>query len=218
SSGSPSGFNLVAGAMLDLRGLKSPVPLKIGASLRTPFILKTDYTFNWTPSLFGLVPDAKATSKADMPLMVGFGASYQIGENLTVAADFETRAYGSKKQITDYTTSIVSFSDTSNMSASKKDLNQFRVGAEYLIVSDAGVFPIRAGYHNVPTLLAYSDINGKPTDKQVVGDGFSVGTGYISGSFALDLTFSRVSYEAGGVNSTTDYTQTTFVGSVIFYF
>jgi hypothetical protein len=97
-------------------------------------------------------------------------------------------------------------------------LNQFRAGAEYLVVTNAGVFPLRAGYHNVPTLLAYHDASGNPTDQQVVGDGFSVGTGFISGNFALDLTFSRISYQAGGVNSTTDYAQTSITGSLIVYF
>jgi long-subunit fatty acid transport protein len=218
ASGSPSGFNLVAGAMLDLKGLKKAIPLKIGVAVRTPFTLSTDYTFNWTPALLGLVPDAKVASKVSMPLMVGFGGSYQFGENLTVAVDYETRAYGDKNRIDDYTTSIISFTDTTHMSASGKNLNQFRAGAEYLIITDAGVFPVRAGYHNVPTLLAYHDVNGNPTDQQVVGDGFSFGTGYISGSFALDVTFSRATYQAGGVNSTTDYSQTTITGSVIIYF
>ena len=218
SSGSPSGFNLVAGAMLDLKGLKQPIPLKVGVAIRTPFTLSTDYTFNWTPSLLGLVPDAKVTSKAEMPMMIGFGGSYQFGDNLTVAVDYETRAYGDKNRIDDYTTSLGSFTDTVHLSASRKNLNQFRAGAEYLIITDAGVFPVRAGYHNVPTLLAYRDINGAQTDQQVIGDGFSVGTGYISGSFALDLTFSRASYQSGGVNSTTDYAQTTITGSLIVYF
>ncbi len=217
ASGSPSGFNLVAGAMVDLKGLPKPIPLKIGVALRTPFTLSTDYTFKWTPALLGLISDAKIASKVEMPLMVGFGVSYQFGENLTVAADYETRAYGDKNRIDDYTTSVVTFTDTTHMSASKKNLNQFRVGAEYLVITDIGVFPVRAGYRNVPTLLAYSDANG-PTDQQVIGDGFSVGTGFISGSFAIDLTFSRASYQAGGVNSTTDYSSTTITGSVIVYF
>lgn len=217
--GSPSGLNFVGGAMVDFGGLKSPFPLKIGASVRTPFTLTTDYSFRWSPDLLGVLPDAKVTSKAEMPLMIGVGASYRIGENLTVAVDYETRAYGDKNIIRDYTTSIVNFSDTVQMSDSKKDLNQIRVGAEYLIVTDAGVFPIRAGYQSVPTLLAYYDANNQASG-QVVGDGFSVGTGFISGSFALDFTFVRVSYTAGGAfnKSSTAYTRSTIAGSLILYF
>ncbi|HEY6951847.1 MAG TPA: hypothetical protein VI758_05535 [Bacteroidota bacterium] len=217
-NGKPSGFNMVLGGMVDFGGLSKPVPLKIGASVRTPFTLKSDYSYQWSPAFFGVLSEASATQKVEMPSMIGLGASYRIGENLIVAADFETRAYGDKKIFTDITTSFGSISDTSQLSASKKNLNQFRVGAEYLIVTDAGVFPIRAGYRNVPTLIAYRDANGDPTDQQVVGDGFSVGTGFISGSFALDVTFSRLSYQAGGVNSTTDYTQTFITGSLIVYF
>lgn len=217
-NGKPSGFNMVLGAMVDLGGLKKAIPLKIGASVRTPFTLTSDYNYQWSPPYYNVLADAQASQKVEMPTMIGFGASYRIGENLTLAADYEMRAYGDKKIYTDVTSSIISYTDTSQLSDSKKNLNQFRVGGEYLIVTDVGIFPVRAGYHNVPTLLAYSDASGNPTNEQVVGDGFSVGTGYISGSFALDITFTRVTYQAGGVYSTTDYGQTTITGSVIVYF
>ena len=218
-NGSPKGLNFVFGAMLDFGGMQKPLPLKIGASVRTPFTLNSDYTYQWTPALLGVVPEAKTTSKSDMPLMIGFGGSYRIGENLTVAADYELRSYGKSMTIVTYNVAGYSIPpDTTQLSASKKDLNQFRIGAEYLLVLDAGVFPVRVGYHNVPTLLAYRNASGASTDQQVIGDGFSIGTGYISEKFALDLTFSRASYQAGGVNSTTDYAQTTFTGSIILYF
>lgn len=219
SNGSPSGLNFVFGAMLDFSGLAKPFPLKIGASIRTPFTLNSDYTYKWTPPLVGVVAEAKTNSKSEMPLMIGLGGSYRIGENLTVAADYEMRSYGDSKTTVTYNVPGLTIPpETSQMSASKKDLNQFRVGAEYLVVVDAGVFPLRAGYYTVPTLLAYRSASGSSTDEQVVGDGFSIGTGYISGRFALDLTFSRTTYEAGGVNSTTDYARTTVSGSVILYF
>ncbi len=35
---------------------------------------------------------------------------------------------------------------TSNLSDSKEDLVQFRVGAEYLAITDFAVIPLRAGY------------------------------------------------------------------------
>ncbi len=217
-NGKPSGFNMVFGGMVDFGGLKRPVPLKIGATVRTPFTLSSTYSFRWDPAFFNILSDASASRKVQMPTMIGLGASYRIGENLTVAADFEMRAYGDKKAFLDISTSGITAKDTSQLSESKKNLNQFRVGAEYLIVSDAGVFPVRVGYHNVPTLLAYTDANGDPTDQQVIGDGFSAGTGFISGSFALDVTYSYVSYQAGGVYSTTDYKTSAITGSLIIYF
>jgi len=58
--------------------------------------------------------------------MLGFGASYRLSDNFTLALDYETRAYGE-----------------SNINSHEDDLNQFRVGAEYLSVSDFAVIPFR---------------------------------------------------------------------------
>ena len=118
-----------------------------------------------------------------MPMMMGFGASLRIGDNLTVSTDYEIRAYGNSK--INY-----ELGGTSNLSDNETNLNQIRVGAEYLIVSDFAVIPLRAGFKTVPTLRA----NGEGpfeyweyTD-QVVGSGFSFGTGLIFERIAIDAT------------------------------
>jgi len=213
-NGTFSGFNFVLGGLFDFSGLKSPVPLKLGVSLKTPFNLKIDQAFKTSPAIPSYeFNDVNATLTAQMPLMLGFGGSYRIGENLTLAADYEMRGYGSKQ----FTQDVNGMQSTGQMSDSKKNLNQFRVGAEYLVVTDAGVFPIRAGFQTLPTVLADYDANGNPID-QVVGNGFAVGTGFISGTFALDLTYSRNSYDQGDTYTTTSISKSMITGSVIVYF
>lgn len=177
------GTNFVIGGMIDLSGLEKPVPLKFGATFRTPFDL--DVTS-------GDFPDQKI--KVQMPLMMGFGASFRIGDDFLIAADYEIRDFGDKKYQFYYQDQL---SGEVNIADLDESLNQFRVGAEYLIAIGIGVIPIRGGYHNVPTVYADFDWTGTefaPTE-QVVGYGFSVGTGLITGAFALDAALSIDTYE-----------------------
>lgn len=213
-----SGLNLGIGALLDFGGMSTPVPLKLGVAVKTPFTVEADvdYTFNGS--------SGKATSEVEMPFMIGFGASYQIGQNLTLAVDYELRQYEDKK----ITTSESVFSSSEPLSDSNSDLNQFRVGAEYLIVMKGGVIPLRAGYRTVPTVLANftwdrDSLKYYPSD-QVSGTGFSVGTGFISSSFALDFAYSRDTYDeqkwtdAGVTDFTNNYHSDRFSLSLIIYF
>ena len=151
--------------------------------------------------------------------MFGAGASGRIGENLTLAFDFETRMYGDKKI---YRSTDKAPVDTIKLSDGGDDVNQIRVGAEYLIVSSAGVIPIRAGFRTVPTLRANVNEKDEYAD-QVSGTGFTVGTGFIGGSLALDVTYARTTWEqtfalTGGKSATHNYTNQTVSASVIIYF
>lgn len=218
--GTYSGLNFTAGLLLDFEGLKKPIPIKFGASLRTPFDLTIEGDYTYTTLSAGTA-DQKGKYKrlVQMPFMVGFGASGRIGENFTLSADFEMRLYGDQKS---YWTIDGEKDAGSKMSESGSNLNQVRVGAEYLIVTTAGVIPLRAGFRTEPTLMAdYSD-NG--AGSQVIGTGFTVGTGFISGSFALDVAYARSTSEqkytsASATNSSSyDYTTQVVSASLIIYF
>ncbi len=186
NEGSYSGLNFTAGLLVDFEGLKNPIPIKLGATIKTPFELEYDGSYKWDRATTA-DKSGKFLNKVELPLMYGFGASGRIGENLTLAVDFESRLYGDKRIL--FTTDGDPI-DTTDLSDSKENLNQVRVGAEYLIVTSAGVIPIRAGFRTVPTLLADQDSKGNAKD-QVSGTGFTVGTGFISQSFALDFAYSR---------------------------
>ena len=223
--GTATGVNYLVGLLVDLNGLRKPIPIKFGACVRTPFDLNFDYGLEFRPPLFGQYPKLDASITRQMPLMIGIGASARPWENLTLSLDYEMRKYGDKKSITSIKSPAIS--DTSDMSDSQSDINQIRAGVEYLVVTRKGVFPIRAGYQTVPTLLAnyvYDQTSAtyKPGD-QVSGNGFSLGTGFISNSFALDLTYTWMRYEqTASMNGTTTlsnlYTEQAVTGSLIIYF
>jgi len=164
-----SGFNMAFGLMTDLNNLQNPIPLKFGMMMRTPFELGVEVDADYENH-----EDLHYKNTVDMPMMLGFGASLRIGDNLTVSSDYEIRAYG--KSMINYESG-----GESNLSESEENLNQIRVGAEYLIVSDFAVIPLRAGFKTIPTLRA----NGEGPSEyweytdQVIGSGFSFGTGLI---------------------------------------
>jgi long-subunit fatty acid transport protein len=224
-----TGFNLSLGGMIDLEGLpQNGFPLKIGAILRTPFTIEADGSDD-SEGETNIVPTRKdratISQTIEMPLMIGFGTSYRMGDNLTVAADFEMRNFKGNT-VTNSSSSRVNGDTTVTTPISESDdnLNQFRIGAEYLIVMDNGVIPLRAGFKTVPTVLAnyvYDESSDEdlPTNNQVRGTGISFGSGYISDVFALDVTMSITNYRQnyhpyGGI----DYSIVTLGSSVIVYF
>ncbi len=222
NSGSYSGLNFTAGVLVDFEGMKKPIPIKLGATVKTPFELEVngDYERNTSATA---TTEGGFMNKVEMPLMYGFGASGRIGENFTIAVDFESRLYGDKKifREADGSTPTTKIRDTLQLSDSKSDINQVRVGAEYLVVTTAGVIPIRAGFRTVPTLQANVDEKGEYSD-MVMGNAFTVGTGFISQSFALDLTYTRgqgeQTYAQTGGAAKRIYTAQTVSASLIVYF
>ena len=118
-----SGFNMAFGLMTDFNNLQNPIPLKIGMMMRTPFDLGVEVDADYDH-----VSDLKYKNTVDMPVMMGFGTSLRLGDNLTLSTDYEIRAYGKSK--INY-----ELGGDSNLSDSGKNLNQLRLGAEYLVVS-----------------------------------------------------------------------------------
>ena len=113
------------------------------------------------------------------------------------------------------------------MSESGENLNQLRVGAEYLFVTDFAVIPLRTGFKTIPTL--YANGIGPENDweftNQTKGTGFSFGTGLIFDRIAIDATFEMLGCEEKWLDwpfvgedesgTTTKYNTTI---STIFYF
>lgn len=218
TNASVTGLNFNAGILIDFEGMKKPIPVKIGATVRTPFDLKLEGDYEVLANNVA-TSRGKFSNTVEMPLMFGVGASARLVENLTLSFDFEMRRYGDSKL---YRTTDGHAMDTLYMSDSKSDLNQIRVGAEYLIVTSAIVIPVRVGFRTEPTLMAdWDGVKGKYAD-QVSGTGFTAGTGLISDAFALDVTYSRSSAEQNatytGGKGTGTYTFQVVSASLIIYF
>ncbi|HEX9972600.1 MAG TPA: hypothetical protein VGD14_11070 [bacterium] len=157
-----SGINFNIGALLDFDRFR------IGAVLKTPFGLKQEYD--------GLDSENyKYNLTFGIPQKLGFGASFLATENLTLAADYEIRNYAGSK--------IEHDEDGAKYDAAWKDINQFRLGAEYLLKSGTNIIPLRLGFATAPSLFADYE------DNQVIGNILTAGIGIIMGNINLDLTF-----------------------------
>lgn len=220
-----SGLNFVLGGLVDFEA-QNNLPLKFGVTLRTPFTLKGSGTWEMNYRLTAN-QDANGDLKheIEMPFMLGFGSSFRFGENFTVAADFEMRNYGSKQNKVDVTLPDGSISSSlDNISESKQNLNEFRIGGEYLVVMEKAVIPLRFGFKTVPTVLADYIVDTStgeyvPSTTQVTGKSLSFGSGFITDAFAFDVTYSRTTYtQKYDVDGQIDYTTGTLSTSVIFYF
>lgn len=190
-----SGFNMVLGAMFDFNKSAEPKPYKLGVVVKTPFTLTADQTDKTIYE--GETYKDTYTTEVDMPLMLGFGGSMRIGEFFTLAVDFESRLFADAES----KTTGSSYEDTNTTEKYSKDnLNQFRLGAEYLMVKDWGVIPLRIGFQSYPTTLnnlkdADNDGETDTVGDQVVGGAFSLGSGLIFNRCAIDLAWSGTSFE-----------------------
>ncbi len=195
-----SGFNLTLGTLFDMSVIKENVPLKIGAVIKTPFELKYEYFEEWTHDDFwndlnDEYEEYSYSGTVEMPLMFGIGASYRFGDFFTVSLDFEKRNYSKSKHQAEYDDGSVEESD---ITALDDDVNQFRFGMEYLLVTDNLIIPLRCGIFNYPTLWAdeeWEEASDEITLTQVVGYGLSFGSGLIFESFAFDISCSFLNYE-----------------------
>lgn len=172
-----SGTNFNIGGLFDFN------QFRLGAVFKTPFGLQEKGDNN----------DFDVT--IHMPQMIGLGAAYQASDKLTVAADFEMRKY-SNSEIEDNATG-------EKDKAGFEDINQFRLGAEYLIMSGNSILPVRLGLATTPTL--FKDSN----DKQISGVNLTAGVGLIMGNINLDLglEYNAYPYELDILGTKYDYSE-----------
>jgi long-subunit fatty acid transport protein len=199
------------------------------------FVYKTAYdadatrenTFESTTSVAGLPPDRQVDPvKHDrfiysMPASYGFGFAYRHSDALSMALDIY-RTEWSDFAITDRTTGIKTnpVSNKPVTDGKPRDTTQVRLGAEYLIIGNKAVVPVRAGlfYDPEPGISRINDFFG-----------LSVGSGIAIDSWAFDVSYqyrwgNRVSSDIimpteadqRGINM--DTTQHTVMTSLIYHF
>jgi long-subunit fatty acid transport protein len=219
-----SGVNLTFGGMYQID------KLKLAAVVKTPFTLKEENDVKLLVDYIvggvlidrysrPLSPMFKTNRKWKMPLMIGFGSSYEL-KDLTLAGDVEFRNY-SKSELTYRDNLANPTGDEITTSLDWRNLTQVRIGGEYLVHTKYGNIPIRAGFRNDPKLFTdkYDSMQvyleehmyfqepetlylptylksapGKEAGSWVNGNVFSFGTGIAWSQIKFDITFEFAKY------------------------
>jgi hypothetical protein len=196
---------------------------RVGAVVKTPFKLKekddvqylmdfiVDGVVNPYSYQSGVIWPVEYKQKWEIPLMIGFGASYQI-KGLTLAGDVELRDFSSSKLIFPEKWFDPNSPDTS-MALDWNSLTQFRIGGEYILHSKYGTIPIRAGFRNDPKVFSdlkdviinspslitgkYNEISiiSQENGDKVTGSTLSLGTGIGWKQIKLDFTYELSQYK-----------------------
>ncbi len=223
-----TGYNYIAGVLLNFEHINNGVPLKIGLKYNTAFVLENDQKSEVTSHVDQLEIDQQI--KYEFPEFIGIGLSYRISDFFTVAADYEIRQF-KDKEVTQCgnSWSINSSGEIShiqwgegsyNMVQSNADLNQFRIGAEYILTPAFALIPIRLGFKSNPTIFA-DRVDSESTD-QVKGNSYNAGSGIIFNKFSIDLSYERFSYSVKNHFSSSDNTNTYnirlgFINTSVYY-
>ena len=177
-----SGLNFTLGAWGHLK------PVKLGAVVHTPLNLK--YHDEYSGDFFASAnAPSRVPSSGDWsfkwPFFIGAGIAVEPTQNLTLAADLDFRPFSS---------ATIDSNGIKDTTAGYESLTQVRVGAEYLLLLGQWVVPLRAGFRTDPRVYTGTKItpdtlgtwNFTSDGKQVKGNVFTFGTGYVSKRFQLD--------------------------------
>ena len=135
-----SGFNMHMGMLAQISK-----QFTVGLAYRMPFEMTRKSEWEWSETIPGVGTTSGSgedvyEQKWTMPWMLGVGAAFRPSDNMTLAFDYEHRAYNSSE----WTYGPISDENFWN------NVNQFRVGMEYLFIGSTAVFPVRLGFRTNP--------------------------------------------------------------------
>lgn len=200
-----SGFNLDLGLSADFGIIKG------GAVIHTPYDLTQDA--KWTfliiipPAPIGVVERVSYTY--NMPLSYSLGIGIAPVENFTLAFDFDSRPLSEVDVETNWERIILS--DTT-FNLEWEDVNQFRVGAEYILDAGFADIPVRAGFRNEPSAIkertshTFNVTDSTWTDElgdQISTNIITFGTGLYFEKIWFDLAYQ---FGSSSYNSTVTFT------------
>lgn len=173
----------------------------MAAVIKTPFELKVNREKSiYTITKFNdLISDNGTDTtyfndlqiKYDMPLMIGFGASYQAQENLLLSGDVEYRSFSGKKIYYRVGVTIKPSGDNEEefveIDPEWKNVFTVRMGAEYLKEQSFGTIPLRAGFAIVP--LPDQDMDINLNQSQPIQYNLSFGSGIHWEQIHLDFAY-----------------------------
>ncbi|MBN1415533.1 MAG: outer membrane protein transport protein [Bacteroidales bacterium] len=215
-----TGYNFSAGVLLDFSSIR--LPLRFTAKYENSVALEGDYDCtikrdsifenNTSVTWFDL---HKGAQKKYIPGVIALGLSYRIGDYFTIAADYDIKLFGdSLYTITEYNRSLYYYRnemktqvleeapvDSSWLDKTHRNVNQFRIGVEYILHPRFALIPVRAGWkYNPASMSSYKKktINGREVfvaDKQIIANSINVGTGYLAKRFSIDVAYEWYQYE-----------------------
>lgn len=183
---------------------------KGGVVAHTPYnlkqeVLRTDYIM-YPPTPQGFVN--RYTSTIDIPFSYSLGLSAKPMNNLVLDFDFDVKPLSKSEQKIDW--EMLQMPDTT-ISLQWKNLNQFRVGAEYTFKIGFASVPLRVGFRNNPSpYKQIKAINEAANDTMLTAQviyGDQITTNIIS--FGSGLHFERawidLAYQFGKNSFTYDF-------------
>ena len=192
-----------SGGNVTLGGLMGLGMFRIGATYKSPYILKANQEQRL--GVRGLVDFYEYEFEMKMPGMIGIGLMVEPTSNLRIAADYELRGFSN------FETRFKGF-EFEKPTEEFVDVNQLRLGAEYLFMSGSNVIPFRLGLKTEPRPI--NDVNGN----QIIGAAITMGLGLVSHAFSLAATleYSALTLKYSDYEMTTS--QVNVLLSGIFYF
>jgi hypothetical protein len=200
------GSNFTAGILMDFSPFR--VPLRFALRYESKFALKDAYEADYSLSYrysnnidTTYAENYHGTEKYFFPSIFSAGLSYRIGDYFTIACDFDIRPFKDEVYTYEYKyckTMVTSHTDTLDYSEnvdayyllkSNANLNQFRIGLEYIFHPKFAFIPVRAGWKNNPT-----SISDQSTKDQVYAHSLNFGTGLILKRISVDFAYERYAY------------------------
>ena len=207
-----SGSNYSAGILLDFAPYH--FPLRFALKFDSKFALKNEYDatdryeYIYENNIDTTYLDIlKGNIKYFFPITTALGISYRFGDYFTIACDYDIRPFKNKLNSWDYSSNYSLYannvrtilSDTASyelyyLLKANENLNQFRIGFEYILHPKFALIPVRAGWKNNPTSISSYDENLLPAE-QVFAYSINFGLGLITRSFSVDLAYERYNYK-----------------------
>lgn len=178
------GYNANLGLMWNVTS-----QLTFGLVFKTPFTAdiehshKETYDLNFpnNPVLNRSDPiDEDTDEEIDFPMSYGIGLAYRFSDAFTLSFDIYRTEWDDYKLTNEDGDEISPITGEPSDEVDVDPTHQVRAGAEYLLVLDSFVVPLRAGLFYDP-----APADGKPDDFY----GFSCGTGLAKGKIIFDLAY-----------------------------
>jgi long-subunit fatty acid transport protein len=194
----------------------------LGGVIKTPFHAdfireRRHYQSQYWPTFNDFSDSLSVTNDnftMKMPMAGGLGLSYRHSDNLTIAFDIYRTDWSEYLLVDDDGNELNPIDGTPAEEGRLNDTTQVRFGAEYLVIKEKYIVPVRFGlfYDPEPAKESLDDFYG-----------FSLGTGFANNKAAFDIAYQYrmgrdVSGDLPSVTDSSDIDQHLIMTSAIFYF